>query len=86
MTRLAHDPGAIDRLRQPTAADPWRVLLSGCMAGWRCGVDGTDYGMAGGAPSWLASPLVRVLPFCPEDVGLGTPRRMPDPWVLENLP
>src|SRR5688500_1249865 len=48
------------------------------MAGWACGVDAGDYGMPARAPRWLASARVRVHPFCPEDVGLGTPRTMPD--------
>lgn len=75
---LPHDPATLAALRTPTPADPWRVLVSGCMLGWGCGVDGTSYGMAG-AVDWLrALPTVRVLPFCPEDVGLGTPRTMPD--------
>ena len=65
-------------LRAPTEAEPWRVLLSGCMAGWGCGVDGSDYGMAGAAAAFFTSPLALALPFCPEDVGLGTPRTMPD--------
>lgn len=78
MPRLAHSPDALAALRAPTADDPWRVLLSGCMAAWGCGVDGTDYGMGDAVP-WLArTPTVRLLPFCPEDVGLGTPRPMPD--------
>jgi uncharacterized protein YbbK (DUF523 family) len=76
--RLPHDPAALAGLRVPTADAPWRVLLSGCMAGWGCGVDGTDYGMAG-AVGWLRDlPTVQVFPFCPEDIGLGTPRTMPD--------
>jgi uncharacterized protein YbbK (DUF523 family) len=74
--RLTDDPELVARLRRPTAADPWRVLLSGCMAGWRCGVDATSYGMEGAAPAWTG-PFVFVS-FCPEDVGLGTPRPMPD--------
>ncbi len=76
--RLPHDPTARAGVRVPTAADPWRVLVSGCIAGWGCGVDGTDYGM-GGKAGWFAStPMVHLLPFCPEDAGLGTPRTMPD--------
>ncbi|MCB9684628.1 MAG: DUF523 domain-containing protein [Alphaproteobacteria bacterium] len=76
--RLPHDPEALAALRIPTEDDPWRVLLSGCMAGWPCGVDGTSYGMEGAA-GWLATcPRIRRVPFCPEDVGLGTPRTMPD--------
>ncbi len=45
--RMPHEPNAVANLREPTPEDPWRVLLSGCMAGIRCGVDGTDYGFGG---------------------------------------
>jgi uncharacterized protein YbbK (DUF523 family) len=76
--RMAHTPGAVELLRAPSAAAPWRVLVSGCIFGWGCGVDGTDYGMGGSKPAWFASPWVTVLPFCPEKEGLGVPRTMPD--------
>ena len=76
--RLAHDPEAVARLREPTEEAPWRVLLSGCIAGLACGVDGTDYGF-GGAMQWFFDlPHVVAVPFCPEDAGLGTPRGWPD--------
>lgn len=78
MPLLAHDPAARLALREPSVTAPWRVLLSGCMAGWSCGVDGTSYDMAG-AVAWLDTlPTIKVFPFCPEDIGLGTPRPMPD--------
>lgn len=54
------------------------MLLSGCMAGMQCGVDGTDYGFGGVMDVFFASPLAVAYPFCPEDVGLGTPRGWPD--------
>jgi len=76
--QLAHDSSAITGIRVPTPDEPLRVLLSGCMAGWPCGVDGTDYGMAEALPSLCRLPAVEVFPFCPEDVALGTPRTMPD--------
>jgi len=75
---LAHHPAAIDGLREPTEQDPWRVLVSGCVAGWRCGVDGGDYGFGMKYSELLALPTLRVLPFCPEQHALGTPRTMPD--------
>jgi uncharacterized protein YbbK (DUF523 family) len=75
---LAHHRDLVDRLRAPTAADPWRVLLSGCMAGWGCGIDGTDYGMGAAASGFAALPTLRFLPFCPEKHALGVPRTMPD--------
>ncbi|MFO0626396.1 MAG: DUF523 domain-containing protein [Polyangiales bacterium] len=75
---LAHHPEALAALRTPTPEDPWRVLVSGCLAAWPCGVDGTDYGMGGALRELLALPTLRALPFCPEAHSLGTPRTMPD--------
>ncbi len=74
---LAGAPARVAALRAPTAAEPWRVLVSGCLAGLACGVDGTDYGLAAARPAWDGLP-VRWVPFCPEDAGLGTPRTWPD--------
>jgi uncharacterized protein YbbK (DUF523 family) len=76
--RLAHDPAARAALRSPSSADPWRVLVSGCLMGWPCGVEGTDYGLGGALPWMRGLSTLRLVPFCPEDVGLGTPRAMPD--------
>jgi len=76
--RLPHHPDAVAALRAPTATDPWRVLLSGCLAGRPCGVNGTDYGLGAAVPKWVADPRVRTVHFCPEDHRLGTPRTMPD--------
>lgn len=75
--RLVDHPEAIAALPEPSPEKPWRILVSGCMMGWGCGVDGTDYGM-GNALARLRLPTAHLLPFCPEDVGLGTPRTMPD--------
>jgi len=75
---LAHHRGLVDSLRTPSTADPWRVLVSGCLAGWACGVDGSDYGMGGVLGGLFAMPTLRILPFCPEQHALGTPRSMPD--------
>ena len=76
--RLAHDPTAVAALRVPTPEDPLRVLVSGCLAGLSCGIDGTDYGMGKVLFELLALPTVKAFPFCPEDTGIGTPRTMPD--------
>ena len=78
MPLLPHQREVLDSLREPTARDPWRVLVSGCLAGWQCGVDGTDYGMGRGDGGLFSLPTLRVLPFCPEQHGMGTPRTMPD--------
>ena len=75
---LPHDRSQIAALRAPTADDPWRVLLSGCLAGWACGVDGTDNGLGAALRELLALPTLRWLPFCPEQHALGTPRTTPD--------
>ena len=76
--RLPHHPEVLDALRTPTADDPWRILISGCMFGWKVAVDGTTYGLDQIRPAWLESDLVELVPFCPEDHALGTPRAMPD--------
>src|SRR5689334_16124518 len=75
---LAHHREALGALRQPTQRDPLRVLVSGCLAGWGCGVDGGEYGFGVRFADWLALPTLRALPFCPEQHGMGTPRTMPD--------
>lgn len=64
----------------PTPDDPWRVLSSGCLASWPCGVNGTDYGLGAGLSGLFAGAahLVRYVPFCPEQHTLGTPRTTPD--------
>jgi uncharacterized protein YbbK (DUF523 family) len=76
--RLAHEPDALAALRTPTPSEPLRVLVSGCLAGLACGVDGTDYGLGAVLRELLALPTVKAIPFCPEDDGIGTPRTMPD--------
>lgn len=75
---LAYHPDQIAALREPTVEDPWRVLLSGCLAGWSCGVEGTDYGLGGALGDLRQLPTMSILPFCPEQHALGTPRTMPD--------
>lgn len=76
--RLPHEPEAFARLREPTAADPLRVLVSGCLLGQPCAIDGTDFGMGAALGDLLSLPALRAIPFCPEHHGLGTPRGMPD--------
>src|SRR5262245_18401644 len=75
---LAHHRSLIDALRATTLEEPWRVLLSGCLGGWQCGVDGSDYGLGAVLRDLLALPTIEALPFCPEQHALGTPRTMPD--------
>ncbi len=78
MPLLVYHRALLEGLRVPTAEEPWRVLVSGCLAGWQCGVNGTDYGLGGGGDGLLALPTLRLIPFCPEQHALGTPRTMPD--------
>jgi uncharacterized protein YbbK (DUF523 family) len=75
---LAHHPESVAALREPSVEDPWRVLVSGCLAAWPCGVTGTDYGLGSALDGLLSLPTLRALPFCPEQHALGTPRTMPD--------
>ncbi len=76
--RLVKHPELIAAWPKPTAADPWIIMISGCMMGFPCGVDGTDYGFGGVLDDIAKRDTVRVVSFCPEDIGLGTPRTMPD--------
>jgi uncharacterized protein YbbK (DUF523 family) len=75
---LAHHPEAVEAMRPATVQDPWRVLVSGCLAAWTCGVNGTDYGLGAVLRELFALPTIRTIPFCPEQYSLGTPRTMPD--------
>jgi uncharacterized protein YbbK (DUF523 family) len=75
---LAYHRARLDDLREPTKDEPWRVLVSGCLAGWTCGVDGSDYGLGVSLGDLLVLPTFCALPFCPEQYALGTPRTMPD--------
>lgn len=76
--RIPHDRTILDGLRRATPGDPLRILVSGCLLGQACAVDGTDFGMGGALGDLVRSPNVRIVSFCPEDHGMGTPRTMPD--------
>ena len=76
--RLPHHPELLSKLRRATSEDPLRVLVSGCMAGWPCGVSGTPHDTTATATRVLSHPRVRVIPFCPEAHALGVPRTTPD--------
>src|SRR5688500_3501891 len=64
---------AWDRLETASPDDPLRVLSSACMAGRPTGWDGSEWPHAL-VSRLLALPSVAALPFCPEDLFLGTPR------------
>ncbi|MCP5067577.1 MAG: DUF523 domain-containing protein [bacterium] len=76
--RLVQRHDLIESWPAPTAQEPWIVMISGCMMGLACGVDGTDYGFGGALDMVATLDNVRTVAFCPEDLGLGTPRTMPD--------
>lgn len=67
-----------ESLRAVTPEDPLRVIMSGCMLGQNCGVDGTDYGFGNAFSAFAELPTVCITGFCPEAYRLGTPRTWPD--------
>lgn len=75
---LPHHRELVAGLREPTSGEPWRVLVSGCLNGWKCGVDSTDNGVGTTLSELMRLPTFRSLPFCPEQYALGTPRSLPD--------
>ncbi len=76
-----HLPGNEEIAAWPTFTPerPLALLVSACLTGVPCGVDGTSYG----APyrktdRLLHLPNVHVVTFCPEHYAFGTPRGTPD--------
>ena len=69
------DLSTFDRARLTTATpeDPLRVLVSACMIGHPTGWEGEPYPSTS-VQELAALPNVRAVPFCPEQVTLGTPR------------
>lgn len=74
MTDLTYLSG----LRLPTAADPLRILVSACLTGVLCGVDGSSNGEYPSVLRLLNYSNARLVRFCPEDFSFGTPREMCD--------
>lgn len=72
------DKEYLKNLRVPTKENPLRVLSSACLLGEMCGVDGTSNGKYPSALKFLKYDNVKLIPFCPEDYVLGTPRETPD--------
>lgn len=71
-------PSAIRSWRTFSPQDPLRLLVSACLSGVRCGVDGTANGDYPWIRKLVALPNVKPVMFCPEDFVLGTPRALPD--------
>ena len=68
----------IKKLRRPTSDDPLRILVSACLIGVKCGVDGDNYGEYPSILKLLNYDNVKLIQFCPEDFSFGTPREMCD--------
>jgi uncharacterized protein YbbK (DUF523 family) len=78
---LSHLPSDPDIAAWPTFTreHPLELLVSACLTGAPCGVDGSSYG----APYTHTARLlhlqnVHAHAFCPEDFAFGTPRATPD--------
>jgi uncharacterized protein YbbK (DUF523 family) len=69
-------PEELQSLPEPTPEHPLRILLSGCLFGWGCGVDGTSYGEWPLRAKFAQAPNVKLIAFCPEDFSFGTPRAL----------
>ena len=81
MHEFSHLPSEVEIAAWPTFTreHPLRLLVSACLTGVPCGVDGSSYGAPYPHTSrLLALPNVQVLAFCPEDFAFGTPRATPD--------
>jgi len=72
------DKDYLNRLRIPTSNNPLRILVSACLVGVKCGVDGDNYGEYPSVLKLLNYSNVKLIQFCPEDFSFGTPREMCD--------
>jgi uncharacterized protein YbbK (DUF523 family) len=72
------DRDVVNMLRIPTISDPLRVLVSACLIGVKCGIEGDSYGDYPSVLKLMKYSTVKLIPFCPEDFSFGTPREMCD--------
>jgi len=72
------DLNYIKNLRTPSQSDPLRILMSACLAGVKCGYDGSSNGEYPSALKLLDYPTVKIVQFCPEEFSFGSPREMCD--------
>ncbi len=72
------DKDYIRQLRIPSVEDPLRIMVSACLVGVKCGVDGDTYGEYPSVLKLLDYDNVKIIQFCPEDFSFGTPREMCD--------
>jgi uncharacterized protein YbbK (DUF523 family) len=81
MVGFTHLPSEVEIAAWPTFTRerPLELLVSSCLTGVLCGVDGTSYGAPYPHTDWLVHlPNVHVVAFCPENFAFGTPRAIPD--------
>jgi uncharacterized protein YbbK (DUF523 family) len=81
VAEITHLPSEAEIRAWPafTKERPLDVLVSACLVGVPCGIDGTSYGAPYPHTSRLLNlPNVHTLTFCPEDFAFGTPRAIPD--------
>jgi uncharacterized protein YbbK (DUF523 family) len=72
------DKKFLRNLRFPTEREPLRILVSACLTGVLCGVDGTSYGEYPTVLKLVPCKNVKLIKFCPEEFSFGTPREMCD--------
>ncbi|WP_461491486.1 2-thiouracil desulfurase family protein [Pontibacter sp. HJ8] len=72
------DKEYIKNLRTPTKDNPLRILVSACLIGIKCGVNGDNYGEYPSVLKLSEFENVKLISFCPEDFSFGTPREMCD--------
>jgi uncharacterized protein YbbK (DUF523 family) len=81
VVEFTHLPSELEIAAWPTFTPerPLELLVSACLTGAPCGVDGTSYNAPYAHTGRLLHlPNVHVLAFCPEDFAFGTPRATPD--------
>ena len=72
------DKDYLKNLRIPTTENPLRILVSSCLLGVKCGVNGDNYGEYASVLRLLNYENIKFIHFCPEDFVFGTPREMCD--------
>ncbi len=72
------DKAYLKQLRVPTKDNPLRVLVSACLTGIMCGVNGDSNGEYPIVLKLLKYDTLKIVTFCPEDFSFGTPREMCD--------
>lgn len=72
------DKDYLKNLRIPTKENPLRILVSACLLGVKCGVNGDNYGEYASVLTLLKYENIKLISFCPEDFEFGTPREMCD--------